>query len=85
MESTEHWLGLDPITAFGVLPCATIRRVFVQGEMTPDTVVILLVTSKKDRGVSDIQYNDMVQHVSTYRPDDPFRKAVLPGRPRIRD
>src|ERR1700680_4541584 len=54
--------------------------ILVQGSMNSDAVVIVRIRSQDSAQMHLAQDNDMVHTLTPDRPDQPFGKAILPGR-----
>ena len=57
-----------------------VRRVAVEGQVTPGIVIIVEVARKDVAQMPFIQHDDVVETLSPYGADDPFAVRILPGR-----
>src|SRR6202163_4311122 len=71
-------MAREPIT--GSLSRARNRRILVQGSMRSDAIVIFGVGFQDPTQMHLAQDNDVVYTLTPDRSDQPFDKAVLPGR-----
>jgi hypothetical protein len=81
MQSAEMWLREDPADT---LNFARNRRVLVQRQMRAALVVVCHVRSQQVPKVTLAKDNDMVEHFSPDRANQPFSIGVLPWRSRCR-
>src|SRR6202163_4503564 len=71
-------MAREPIT--GSLNRARNRRILVQGSMRSDVIVIVGVGFHDPTQMHLAQDNDVVHTLTPDRSDQPFGKAILPGR-----
>ena len=62
------------------LNLASDRRILVQGSMRSDAIIIVGVGFQDPTQMDLAQDNDVVRTLTPDRSDQPFDKAVLPGR-----
>ena len=54
------------------------RRIFIQGSVRSDVIVIARIGSQDSTQMGLAENDDMIQALATDRPDQPFGKAILP-------
>ena len=56
------------------------RRVFAQGQVDTRSIVIVGAGAQQPTQMSLVEDDQMIQALSTDRPDKPFDMGILPGR-----
>jgi hypothetical protein len=84
LEAANIW-KLDDFPARGRLHGAMIWRVHLQGLMDSPPMVKIDVRTDNAAQVPLVKDNDVVQALSTERPDNPFGVGILPRTPRCGD
>ena len=84
LEATNIW-KLDDPPARGRLHGGLIWRVHLQGLMDSPPMVEIDVRTDNAAQVPLVKDNDVVQALSTERPDNPFGVRILPRTPRCGD
>src|ERR1700730_9082926 len=77
MKSAKDGVSFD---ASDSLNLASDRRILVQGSMRSDAIIIVGVGFQNSAQMRLAQDNDVVHTVAPDRSDQPFHKAILPGR-----
>src|SRR3984893_10529833 len=77
MKSAKDGVSFD---ASDSLNLASDRRILVQGSMRSDPIIIVGVGFQDPTQMDLAQDNDVLQTLTPDRSDQPFDKAILPGR-----
>ena len=78
MEASDHG-GLDDPALIKVLHWSRLRRVLVQGEVCPGTVVVEEIVAQQATQVGVVQHHDVVETLTAEGADETFRVRILPG------
>ena len=72
----------DDLSDLRRLDGPSLRRIAAEPKVRPVRVVVRDILAKQPEQVPLIQHDDVVEQLSSKRPDEPLDERVLPGRPR---